>query len=496
MTQFEKITQRVKEAGRLAKINEEILDILMVPERTFLVNFPVKMDPSASSGQVKTKIFEGYRVQHNSARGPYKGGIRYHPNADLDEVKTLAFLMMIKCAVADIPMGGGKGGIKVDPKNLSEGELERISRAYVRAIADCIGPYKDVPAPDVNTNSKIMSWMVDEYGLYIRAVGYEFSHPASFSDNPRSDALARSHKTGVGIGISAGMSKIVTQHPLNNSFLKENEILATFTGKPLDKGGSEGREEATGKGGLYVLQAVLNKIKNSELRIKKNGEEKNSKFAILNSPLTVAVQGFGNVGFNIAKFLGEAGFKVIGLADSKGSILLAKDSHKGFDPKTVLACKKEKGSVAGCYCVGSVCDLKFGKNIKDEELMELPVDILVPAALENVITAENASKIKAKIILEMANGPITPEADKILKERGIVVIPDILSNSGGVTVSYFEWKQNLDNTHWTKDQVNKKLKDKMENAVNAIWELSKKYNIDLRTAAYMLATQRIAEEYK
>ncbi len=426
MSQFEKATAKVNEAGRLAGIKPEILEILSVPERTFLVNFPVKMDDGS------TRLFEGYRVQHNSARGPYKGGIRYHPNADLDEVKTLAFLMMIKCAVADIPMGGGKGGVKVDPKALSEKELEELSRAYARSISDVVGPYKDVPAPDVNTNGKIMSWMVDEYGKYVK-----------------------SQKLNV----------------------KSNGISATFTGKPLDKGGSEGREEATGKGGLYVLQAMLKKL---------NMEEKQ---------LTAAVQGFGNVGYNMAKFLHEAGFKIIGLSDSKGSILLSKDKEEGFDPSTVLTCKKEKGSVAGCYCVGSVCDLKFGKTISQDELLELPVDVLVPAALENVINADNAKKIKAKIILEMANGPITPEADVVLKKREIPVIPDILANSGGVTVSYFEWKQNLDNEHWTKEQVNTKLKDKMEKAVDAIWEISQKKKVDLRTAAYILAVQRIAAKY-
>jgi len=464
MSQFEKATQKLKEAGKLAGIKPEILEILSVPERTFLVNFPVKMDNG------KIRIFEGYRVQHNSARGPYKGGIRYHPNADLDEVKTLAFLMMIKCAVADIPMGGGKGGVKVDPHELSEGELERLSRAYVRAIADAIGPYKDVPAPDVNTNGKIMSWMVDEYGKYITETGHSLFRPepiASEFSSQRDNMQGRFKNL-----IKGPLEKGASQFP---SVLKENEILATFTGKPLDKGGSEGREEATGKGGLYVLQAMLKKLK------------------LANKELTVAVQGFGNVGFNIAKFLKEAGFKITGLADSKGSILLAKDSRKGFDPQTVLACKKEKGSVAGCYCVGSVCDLKFGKTIRDKELFELPVDILVPAALENQITENNAPKIKAKIILEMANGPITPEADTILYKRGITVIPDILSNSGGVTVSYFEWKQNLSNEHWIKDQVNKKLKEKMVGAVRDIWDLGEKYKTDLRTAAYILAVDRVSK---
>ncbi len=435
MSQFEKVTAKIKEVGKLANVKEEILEILSVPERTFLVNFPVKMD----NGRVR--LFEGYRVQHNSARGPYKGGIRYHPNADIDEVKTLAFLMMIKCAVADIPMGGGKGGVKVDPKELSEAELERMSRAYVRSIADAIGPNKDVPAPDVNTNGKIMSWMVDEF------------------------------------------KKLNTK----NSTLKTNEILATFTGKPLDKGGSEGREEATGKGGLFVLQALLKKLKMAD------------------KELTVAVQGFGNVGYNIAKFLEGAGFKVVVLSDSKGGILKAPIKKlqapikvgelEPLDIEKVMECKKKQGYLAGCYCSGGVCDVNSGTTISQEELLELPVDILVPAALENVITDKNASKIKAKIILEMANGPIAPEADIVLKKRGIPVIPDILANSGGVTVSYFEWKQNLEGKHWSKDDVNNKLKEKMEKAVDAIWKISQEKKVDLRTAAYILAVQRIAEKY-
>jgi len=404
-------------AAKILKIKPEILEIISTPERVFTVNFPVKMD----SGEIR--VFEGYRVQHNSALGPYKGGIRYHPDVDLEEVKTLAFLMAIKCAVANLPFGGGKGGIKVAPKTLSEGELERLSRGYVRAIADVIGPYKDVPAPDVNTNSKIMGWMTDAYA---------------------------------------------SECKMKNVKLKKNEILATFTGKPLEMGGSEGREEATGRGGVYVLQAVLQKTKDKRQK-------------------TIAVQGFGNVGYNVAKFLFEAGFKIIGLSDSQGGIYF----EDGFDPTKTIACKLAKGKIAECYCAGSVIDGKCGVRIANERLLELPVDILVPAALENVINSDNASKIKAKVILEMANGAITSEANKILANRGITVIPDILANSGGVTVSYFEWKQNLEDAHWTRDEVNKNLKEKMVRALGEVWETAQRYKVDLRTGAYILAIDRI-----
>jgi glutamate dehydrogenase/leucine dehydrogenase len=435
MGQFENAVAKLKEAGKLAKIGPEILEIISAPARIFMVSLPIKMDDG------KVKVFEGYRVQHNNALGPYKGGIRFHPKADLAEVKTLAFLMMVKCAVAGLPFGGGKGGIEVDPKSLSEKELERLSRAYVKAISDVIGPYKDVPAPDVNTNSQIMGWMVDEYGKVVRQTGYLLFRPGS--------------KTS----------------------LKENEISATFTGKPLAKGGSEGREEATGKGGLYVLLAALKKL--------------NFKFS---SPITVAVQGFGNVGFNVAKFLEEEGFTIVAVSDSKGAIV-----NKGLqtiDIQAVSKCKKEKGVLAGCYCSGGVCDSKGGYTISNSQLLELPVDILVPAALEKVITEENAHQIKAKIILEMANGPITAGADKILNKRGVVVIPDILANAGGVTVSFFEWKQNLLGKNWTKQEVNKKLKEKMTKALEAVWQKARDYRVDLRTGAYILAAEKISGRYK
>lgn len=402
------------------KVLNTSIEILKVPEREVHVNIPVLMDDRS------LRIFQGYRVQYNNARGPYKGGIRFHPNVDLNEVKALAFWMTMKCAVADLPLGGSKGGVIVDPKTLSTGELEQLSRGYARAIADVIGPDKDVPAPDVNTNSTIIDWMSDEF-----AKG-------------------------------------------------DKKLLATFTGKSIKNGGSEGREEATGLGGLYVLESVLEKLRlqTTDLRLKKK--------------LTVAVQGFGNVGYNMVKFLDQAGFTVVAVSDSKGGIHVP----SGVNPELTSACKKKNGFLAGCYCSGSVCDLSKGRPISQEELLEFPADILIPAALENVITKQNAPKIKAKVILEMANGPTTPEADEILAKRGITVIPDVLANSGGVTVSAFEWEQNLKGEHWTKETVNNKLKRKMGAAVKAVWEAAKAHKTTLRTAAFVVAVERIMKATK
>ena len=400
------------------------------------------MNSGQSERDGSLRMFAGYRVQYNRALGPYKGGIRYHPNVDLSEVKALAFWMTMKCAVAGLPLGGGKGGVVVEPKSLSPGELERLSRGYARAIADVIGPDRDVPAPDVNTNGTIMGWMVDEY-----------------------------------VGISNN------QYPMTK---KEKEKLrGTFTGKAIKDGGSEGREEATGLGGLYVLLAILAKLSQKS---KVKSQKLNSAGRQTSQPrLTAAVMGFGNVGYNMVKFLVNAGFTVVAVSDSKGGIHVP----TGVNPELTLACKKKNGYLAGCYCSGSVCDLSKGRPITQEQLLELPVDILIPAALENVITKENAKKIKAKVILEMANGPTTPEADEILAKRGITVIPDVLANSGGVTVSCFEWEQNLRGEHWTKEDVNKKLKRKMEVAAGAVWETAKKHNTTLRTAAFVVAVGRI-----
>ncbi len=429
---FENALEQLDKALKHLKPTPHQTERLRNSEKVISVNFPVKMDNG------ETKIFHGFRVQHNSARGPYKGGIRFHPQVDMNEVKALAFWMAIKCAVADIPMGGGKGGVEVDPKKLSLRELENLSRAYARAIARDIGPDIDVPAPDVNTTPQIMKWMVDEY---------------------------------IKSKVKSQKSKL--------SEKEKSRLMGTFTGKPIDFGGSEGRTEATGRGGYYVLMALLKKL-NLKGRYGKQ--------------LTVAVQGFGNVGYYIAKFLSDAGMRVVALSDSRGAIVVNDISRDGLNPELVLKCKREKGTLDGCYCVGTVCDMKKGKMISNEELLELPVDILVPAALENQITRKNAGKIEAKVILEMANGPTIPEADEILFPKKIKIVPDVLANSGGVTVSCFEWEQNLKGEHWKEEIVNKKLEKKMEDAFEAVWKTSLEKKTDLRTAAFIVAVKRILQK--
>jgi glutamate dehydrogenase/leucine dehydrogenase len=395
---------------------EDLFKILEKPQREIKVYLPLKRD----NGEIE--IFEGYRIQHNNFLGPYKGGIRYFSEVNEDEIKTLAFLMTIKCALVNLPLGGAKGGIKVDPKTLSEKELENLSREYVRKIYDFIGPNKDIPAPDINTNSKIMDWMTDEY--------------------------------------------------LKISNSKDIKLKATFTGKSIENDGSEGRESATGKGGEIILERFVEKVN-------------------LKKPLTVAIQGFGNVGYNLAKFLYQKGYRLVALSDSKGGIY----SEEGFNPELVMECKKEKGMISGCYCVGSVCDIRLGRDISNEELFELDVDILVPAALENVINEENADKIKAKIILEMANNPLTESADEILNKKGVIIIPDILANSGGVTVSYFEMLQNLNNEKWSKEKVFEELEKYLSKAFDEVWHMKGKLNIDLRKASFIVTLRRIYEKY-
>ena len=416
MNPFDNALSQLYKALKFLKLGEDQIARLKFPEKIISVNFPVEMD----NGQ--KKIFHGFRVQYSSKRGPYKGGIRYHPRVDMNEVKALAFWMAIKCAVADIPMGGGKSGVEVDPKKLSEKELENLSRAYVRAIAQDIGPFSDVPAPDVNTTPQIMKWMTDEF-IKIRS------------------------KQGT------------------LSVEEKSSLMATFTGKPLDYGGSQGRTEATGRGGFFVLQALLEKIK----AIPSHGKK-----------LTAAIQGFGNVGFYIAKFLAESGYNIVALSDSRGGIAVKNPEADSLDPVSVLKCKKEKGTLNGC-----------GANITNKELLELPVDILVPAALENQLTSENAGQVKAKIILEMANGPTTPQADEIFFKKNVTVIPDVLANSGGVTVSYFEWKQNLEGEKWTEDKVNTLLKDKITKAALEILATSRDMKTDLRSAAFITAIRRL-----
>jgi len=373
-------------------------------------------------GRVKT--FRGFRVQHNNIRGPYKGGLRYHPRVDMDEAKALAFWMTMKCAIVDVPFGGGKGGIAVNPKELSEGELERLTREFARKLAPVIGPDKDVPAPDVNTNAKIMDWIREEY-----------------------EAVTH------------------TKAP------------AVVTGKSIEHGGSQGRSEATGAGGALALQSILKTL----------GRDPRG--------MTVAIQGFGNVGSHLARYLKKMGCVIVALSDSKGGLYIPRGIA---DLDAVEACKEKSGRIAGCYCVGSVCDLSNmeslgGKDIQPEDTLTLPVDIIVPAALENAITKENAGKIQASIVLEMANGPTTPEADEILAQNGATVIPDVLANSGGVAVSYFEWLQNKRDEPWTEERVFGALQEKMEAATTIVAETSAAHKCTLRDAAYLVALERISK---
>lgn len=413
---WERAKNQLKKISKIISLDPLLTASLLEPDRIVEVSIPMVMD----NGSIKT--FTGFRVQHNNSRGPYKGGLRYHPKVNMDEVKALAFWMTMKNSVVDVPFGGGKGGITVNPKELSEKELKTLTEKFTTRLKEVIGPHLDVPAPDVNTNPKIMSWIVDKY-----------------------------------------------------SELTGKNTPAVVTGKPLEKGGSQGRTEATGLGGTYTLLEIL----------KKMGKKPQD--------MTVAVQGFGNVGRYLADFLIKNGFKVVALSDSKGGVYIP-DGIKDIDQ--VEKCKEMKGYLAGCYCVGSVCDIKYrehlkGKDISPTEILELPVDIIVPAALENVINDGNVSNIKAKIILEMANGPTTSDADEILHKKGVTVIPDILANSGGVAVSYFEWYQNIRKQKWTKEKVFKKLQTQMKKATGEVLKAKEKYQVTLRDAAYIVALQRI-----
>lgn len=365
----------------------------------------------------------GYRVQFSNARGPYKGGIRYHPEADLEEVKALAALMAVKTAVVNIPFGGAKGGIQVDPKKLSAAELQRMSRAYMREIAGDIGPDADIPAPDVNTNPQIMAWMRDEY------------------------------------------EKVTGRY-----------APAVITGKPMSFGGSVGRDKATARGGFFILEELA-KLEALDLR-----------------DIRVAVQGFGNAGSEIATFLHDAGAMIVAVSDSHGGIY----STVGLDPIRISKYKSKTGSVQGQYCEGSVCDvnrLKMDETevITNEELLTCDCDILIPAALDNVITQKNAKNVKAKIVLELANGPVSPEADAILGKKGVIVVPDVLANAGGVTVSYFEWVQGRSGDQWSAEKVDRKLRQIMLTSFNEVRSEAKRKNLTLREAAFDVAIGRIVE---
>lgn len=413
---FKQALQQLQAVARKGPVADKVVEAMSQPERTINFSLPVKMDDGT------TRFFQGYRVQHSSLRGPYKGGIRYAPMVNEEEVKALAFLMTMKCAVADIPLGGAKGGIKVDPRKLSEGELERLSRAFARALVPFIGPWRDVPAPDMNTNSRIMAWLLDEY------------------------------ETVTG-----------TKAP------------ATFTGKPLPLGGSLGREAATGEGGAIVLEQL---VRDRKMDPKKT---------------RVAVQGFGNVGYGFARAAYARGFKVIAMSDSRSGVKdnNGKGKEHSMDPVHVMKEKQEKGMLSGCYCIGTVCDCDHYIKVTPEQILTTECEVLVPAAVENVITAKNARKVKAKIILELANGPITPEADTILERRGITVVPDILANMGGVTASYFEWTQNIQGIAWTEAEVGARLEEKMIASYRVICDIAKDRKVSYRTAAFLLALARI-----
>ncbi len=398
---FDNVKKNIDKIAGIAKFGEPEKQILKTAKRIVNVSFPVRMD----DGSVKR--FEGFRVQYNDARGPTKGGIRYHWQVDEGEVKSLAFWMALKCAVVNIPYGGAKGGVIVNPKDYSETELERISRGYVRAIYEIIGPTKDIPAPDVYTNPQIMAWMLDEY------------------------------------------EKIMGQH-----------LPGVITGKPIEIGGSLGRNYATAQGGAFVLDEIARTYK-------LDPESTN-----------VVIQGFGNAGSFMAKIIIEMGYNVIAVSDSKGGIY----NPKGLDIKEVESHKNKAGSVT---------DFKGAKNISNEELLELDCDVLVPAALENQITKDNADNIKAKYIIELANGPTTPEADEILDKKKIVVAPDVLANAGGVTVSYFEWVQNLYGYYWTEEEVNKRLEKIMRKAFKETYNMAEEHKTNLRNGAWILAIKRI-----
>ncbi len=404
---FKIAQEQLAEAAQALGLDDATHEALRWPMREMTVTLTVRMDDGS------VKVFRGYRVQYNDARGPTKGGLRFHPQETLDTVRALAAWMTWKTAVMDLPLGGGKGGVTCNPKEMSPSELERLSRAFIRQVGRIIGPEKDVPAPDVYTTPQIMAWMMDEF-----------------------------------------------------STLRGYNAPGVITGKPLPLGGSLGRVDATARGGMYVTREAA-----KALGLKTEGA-------------TVAIQGFGNAGQFAATLSKELlGMKVVAASDSRGGVY----NPKGIDPHALVEHKQRTGSVV---------DFPGTEPISNEDLLQLKVDLLVPAALENVITDQNADKIQAKIVCELANGPTTPEADKILHDRGVFVLPDFLANAGGVTVSYFEQVQNAYNYYWPLEDVHKRLDQKMTKAFNDVYETHKKHNVHMRLAAYMVAVARVAEAMK
>ena len=409
---FTDAKQRLERALKYVSMSEDAIEHLKYPKASLTVSIPVRMDNGS------LRIFQAFRVRYDDTRGPTKGGVRYHPNVSLEEVQSLAFWMTFKCAVLNLPFGGAKGGITLNPKELSRMELERLSRGYIDAIADFIGPDVDSLAPDVYTNSMIMGWMMDQYSIIRRQI-----------------------------------------------------TPAVVTGKPISMGGSLGRDTATATGAFYVIETIL------------------PKFQKLPQNTTVAVQGFGNAGAWIAQLLFTAGYKVVAVSDSQGAIY----NKKGLDIPSIRNFKEFHRGIRELYCKGTVCNISDTEVLSNQELLTIDVDVLIPAALENQITEENMHNIKAKFIFEVANGPINSAADETLQARGIHVFPDILVNAGGVTVSYFEWVQNRSGLYWTLAEVNQRLKQKMVEETEQIWEIAQQQNISPRTAAYVHALNRLGE---
>lgn len=393
-------------------VSDDIRTRLHQPRRIHQASLPIRMDNGS------LKVFPAWRVQYDDTRGPCKGGIRFHPSVCEDEVATLSFWMTLKCAVVDVPFGGAKGGVQVDPKSLSHLELERLSRSYIRAFYDVIGPDRDIPAPDVNTNEKVMGWMADEYAEIAR-----------------------------------------------------RQLPAIITGKPLGMGGSQGRIAATGRGALNVLDDWVE-------REDKKPEE-----------MTIAVQGFGNAGYNFARLAKEAGYKIVAISDSKGGIY----SQEGLEPKPIWEYKNQTRKLSGMvYCNDSVCVVDSVEIISHEALLELEVDVLVLAALESAISDKNVNRVKAKLILEIANGPVTSSADAQLQERGVVIIPDVLANAGGVIVSHLEWVQNRAGDYWTEQEINERLAARIGDAARNCFQNAHREDVSLRVSAYLQGMERLA----
>jgi glutamate dehydrogenase (NADP+) len=394
----------------LIEVDPEVLERLRHPKSVMEVAIPIRRDDGS------LKVFDGYRVRYDDTRGPTKGGIRFHPDVDVSEVKALAFWMTIKCAVVGLPFGGGKGGVICNPKELSRLELERVSRGFVQALHDVLGPETDIPAPDVYTNAMVMGWMTDEY-----------------------------------------------------SRIERRRCPGTFTGKPIELGGSLGRDDATGRGAYYCIKELE----------RREGWDPNE--------VTVAIQGFGNAGQHVAALLHADGYRIVAVSDSQGGIYRA----EGFDVPSLVRNKNDTRALRAVYCEGSVCQLVDAEVITNEALLELDVDILIPAALEGVITEDNAGRIRARTVIEVANGPITSDADRVLVAGGITIVPDILANAGGVTVSYFEWVQNRGGLAWSLAEVHERLEEIMRREFAAVHDLATTLGVDLRRAAYAHALTRL-----